>query len=45
MNLVSLLLKMPHEMFLDKQGPFCGGKCIYYGEDVGEMILENRTDF
>jgi len=35
---------MYYERFFDQQGNFWGWKCLFCGEIVDEVILENRVD-
>lgn len=37
--------KMYHERFLSRQGDFYGWKCLFCGDIVDEVILENRNPY
>lgn len=37
--------KMYHECFLSHQGYFYGWKCLFCGDIVDEVILENRNPY
>lgn len=36
---------MYYEKFFDKEGNFWGWRCLFCGEIVDEVILENRVHF